>query len=325
MLNTKNIVTKIEDIPSYWIFQHYLNIQEQLTGQDIKIKSIFNPTENTPSFCVYVDTSVMQYKFKDFSTGKQGSKIDLIMYLYDVSFHDATLKIVDDYNEAIKNGNVEHVSLAPEPKWEMNIVKTRKWNEDDAKYWLSFNIGSSILEKFNVRPLDYYTMERFKNNVKEELKFDRKNTYGYFNKSDELIKIYQPFNSKYKFFNVQDYMQGFDQLSYSEDFLVICSSLKDAMCLNSFDFKLDVLAPASENAAIKPYVINNLKTKYKKIITLFDNDEAGQKAIEKYKKLYEINGCYYNRNKDISDATKEHGVQIVKKELKSLLIETLKQ
>ena len=70
MFNTKNLVLNESDIPSYWVFQYYLNLPEPLTGQDVKLTSIFNPNEKTPSFCIYVDQKINQYKFKDFSTGK---------------------------------------------------------------------------------------------------------------------------------------------------------------------------------------------------------------------------------------------------------------
>ena len=70
MFNTKNLVTSERDIPSYWVFRYYLKLDEELTGQDVKIKSVWNPSERTPSFCLYVDKSKMCYMYKDFSTGK---------------------------------------------------------------------------------------------------------------------------------------------------------------------------------------------------------------------------------------------------------------
>jgi hypothetical protein len=72
MLSTKKIAIDVHDVPSYWVFQYYLSLPETLTGQDVKIKSIFNPSERTPSFSIYVDRKSQQYKFKDFSTGIGG-------------------------------------------------------------------------------------------------------------------------------------------------------------------------------------------------------------------------------------------------------------
>ena len=95
------------------------------------------------------------------------------------------------------------------------------------------------------------------------------------------------------------------------------------MCLSSFGYNLEVIAPNSENSVIKPYIIDNLQSKYKRVITLFDNDDAGLKAIDKYKSLYDINGCALTISKDISDAVKAHGFDVVHKHLKPLLKETL--
>ena len=105
MFNTKNLVIEGSDVPSYWVFQYYLNLSETLTGQDVKIKSIFNPSERTPSFCIYVDKSIMQYKFKDFSTGKNGNKIDLVKLMFNLEYPDAMKKIVEDYNIHVKSGD----------------------------------------------------------------------------------------------------------------------------------------------------------------------------------------------------------------------------
>lgn len=95
------------------------------------------------------------------------------------------------------------------------------------------------------------------------------------------------------------------------------------MCLKGFGYNLEVIAPDSENTMIKPYIIENLKEKYKKIITLFDNDDAGRKAIKAYAKAYNINGMAPIICKDISDAVKEHGFEKVHEMLKPLLKETI--
>ena len=90
-------------------------------------------------------------------------------------------------------------------------------------------------------------------------------------------------------------------------------------------YNIEVIAPDSENTMIKPHVIEHLKKKYKKVITLFDNDEAGLNAVEKYANAYKINGFVLTICKDISDAMKEHGFEKVHAHLKPLLKLTLKQ
>jgi 5S rRNA maturation endonuclease (ribonuclease M5) len=95
------------------------------------------------------------------------------------------------------------------------------------------------------------------------------------------------------------------------------------MSLKGFGYNIEVIAPDSENSIIKAYIIQNLKEKYKKIITLFDNDEAGHKAIEKYIETYDINGVSLTISKDVSDAVKEYGFITTHEHLKPLLKKAL--
>tara|TARA_B100001769_G_C22077684_1_gene580481 strand:- start:21 stop:998 length:978 start_codon:yes stop_codon:yes gene_type:complete len=325
MLNTKNLVSRESNVPSYWVFQHYLTLSETLTGQDIKIKSVFNPTERTPSMCIFVDKSIMQYKFKCFSTGKYGSKIDLVKELFNIDYSQAVTRIVEDYNKYAKTNGSGKTDFKIAAKWKIDFIKERGWFNVDADYWLAYNIGSSLLKEYNVRPIDYYNMVKEDTGEIKSLQIKGKHMYGYFDKEGDIYKIYQPLSKRHKFHKVKPYLQGYDQLKYSQPYLVICSSLKDAMCLKSFGLKVEVIAPDSENTIIKPYIVENLKKKYKKVITLFDNDEAGHKAIQKYKEMYNLDGCSLNNCKDISDAVKQHSAQTIANSLRSLLIKTLKQ
>ena len=97
------------------------------------------------------------------------------------------------------------------------------------------------------------------------------------------------------------------------------------MCLKSIGYNIEVIAPDSENTMIKPHIIHYLKKKYKNVITLFDNDDAGKKAVDRYHKVYGINGLVSPLSKDISDAIADHGVTTVHKSLKPLLVNLLKK
>jgi hypothetical protein len=315
MINTKNLAIQITDIPSYWVFQYYLDLNQVLTGQDIKIKSIWNNEDTDPSMCIYVDRIKQVYMFKDFSSGKGGNKINLVQYLFNVNYPVAVEKIIKDYNE---NPSAK-VNLKVEAKWKLDFYKERPWNKDDANYWLQFRIGTTILKKFNVKAIDYYTLIKEDDQL-SQIKIRDSRVYGFCDTQNSLYKVYQPFSKKgRRFFNIFSRMQGLDQLKYDQPYLVICSSLKDAMCLSGFGYNIEVVAPNSENTLIKPYVIENLKNKYKKIITLFDNDKAGKNAITKYKCVYNINGIYLDMSKDLSDSVRDYGFEKVHQQLKPLL------
>jgi len=325
MLSTKNFITEHNEVDSTWVFEYYLDLPESLIGQDIKVKSIFNPAERTPSMFIYYDKSLNEYKFKDFSTGKQGSKIDIVKEIFNLSYSEALFRIIEDYNAFIlKHGSHTKIECKPEARYKVDFVKKQKWTKEDVDFWLSFNIGASTLSEYNVHSLNYYTMIKDDENNFDKITIRNKQMYGYFDKYNKVYKIYQPAQKNYKFIKIERHIQGLDQLKYNKPNLIICSSLKDAMCLKQFNFNVEVIAPDSENTIIKPYVINNLKEKYSKIITLFDNDPAGHNAIEKYKSIYNIHGISLNIEKDLSDAVKLRGVKDIFDPLAKLLSKTLK-
>jgi len=96
MISTKNIIGSINDVPAEWVFEYYLSLSEKLTGQDVKIHSVFK-TEKTPSMFVYFKAENNEYKFKDFSSGKQGNKVTLVSELFNITYATAINKICSDY------------------------------------------------------------------------------------------------------------------------------------------------------------------------------------------------------------------------------------
>ena len=259
---------------------------------------------------IFVDKG--QYKFKDFSTGKGGNKIDLVKELFNMDYSKAVFKIGQDYNKFISDKGVYTQStLKPEAKYKVDGIMTRDWKKHDVKFWLQFNIDAAMLDKYNVKALEYYHMVKGDNKITIQQPY----IYGYFSKND-VYKIYQPRNKKFKFIKVKPQLQGLDQLEYNQPYLIICSSLKDAMCLKQFGYNIEVIAPDSENTIIKPYIIENLKKKYKKVVTLFDNDVAGHNAVHKYRELYNISGTWLYSSKDIADLVKEKGFTDAHKEIK---------
>jgi len=325
MLTTKNKIFDVKHVPSYWVFQYYIDLGQTLSGQNVKIKSIWNTGDTVPSMCIYVDTKRKEYLFKDFSTDKQGDKITFVMELFNLSYPDAIQKIVEDYNEYIANNGKVKLGIKPQKKWKVSYVKKRSWNNLDAKYWLQYNIGSSLLNQHNIHPIEYYNLTQEREEGSKTISISNNYIYGYYNKNQELCKIYQPKNKNNKFLKVKDYIQGFDQLSFNHSILVIASSMKDALCLKSFNYKIDVIAPDSENTIIKPYIINNLKTRYSHIITVLDNDQPGIKAMDKYRSIYNIDGFSIDLSKDFSDSVKDYGMKKVNDEFKEKIKSICKQ
>jgi hypothetical protein len=326
MISTKNLIYDLADVPREWVFEHYLNLTEKLTGQDIKIKSIFNTREKTPSMCVYLDRNNI-YKFKDFSSGNGGDCLTLVQNLFNLPTRGtASFKIIEDYNQYVLNNGFNPIkSYKQHSKFKVTDYEMRHWNTLDQKYWMKYNIGSRLLSKYNVVPLEYYIMEKTdENDVLSSITIKGNYVYGYFKDDGTLYKIYQPKVKDSKFIKVRDYIQGSEQLTYDKPYLIITSSLKDLMAYNKLKISnSESIAPDSENTMIPENIMSSISSKYKGVCVLFDNDEAGIRAAEKYKLKYGFNYIVLNLEKDLSDSIEKHGVEKTRNVLLPLLKEVL--
>jgi len=323
MISTKQLLDDIVNVPSYWIFEFYCEINERLTGQDIKIKSLFKPDERTPSFCIYVKDD--KYKFKDFSSGASGEGVNLVMLMYGLTFGQAAQKILGDYNEYILTGKLNNDlrEFKKQAKYQVRDYTKRSWTKQDADFWTQFRVDSETLNHYNVIPVESYSM--IKEDNSDKLIIAGPNLYAYTRIDGTVYKVYQPKVTDHKFLKVKNYIQGTDQLKFNVPNLVICSSLKDAMCLTKFGYNTEVVAPDSENTVIPNGAMSMYKLKYKAICTLFDNDTAGIKAAEKYQEQYDIPGVIIPMSKDLSDSVRDYGIPETRKVLHPLLKEALKK
>ena len=322
MISTKNLIYDLADVPREWVFEHYLNLTEKLTGQDIKMKSVFNTREKTPSMCIYIDRNNI-YRFKDFSSGNGGDGLTLVQNLFNLSSRGAaSYKIIEDYNQyVLTNGCNTIRSYKQHSKFKVTDYEMRHWNTLDQKYWMGFHIGSRLLSRYNVVPLEYYIMTKTdENDVVSSITIKGNYIYGYFREDGSLYKIYQPKVKESKFIKVRDYIQGTEQLVFDKPYLIITSSLKDLMAYQKLKINnSEAIAPDSENTMIPENIMNNISPKYQKVCVLFDNDEAGIKAAEKYKSKYGFNYVILDLEKDLSDAIKVHGIDKVRDNLLPLL------
>lgn len=317
MFKTKDLVHDIKDVPIPWIFEHYCKLKEKLNGHDVKIKSLFNAKERTPSMCIYFDKAKQMYKYKDFSSGQGGSAIDLVKDLTQLPYHKACQQVVEKFNDYVlhNNGGYNVQEFKQASKYRVEQVVFRSWTSQDQYFWTQFNIGSKLLDQHHVRPLEYYKMTK----DDKELYIRGNYIYGYYKEDGTLYKIYQPKTQDKKFLKIKDYVQGSEQLQ-NHPYLIITSSLKDIMALKSLKLSIDIVAPDSENSVIRKEIMDGYIKSYKKVILLFDYDEAGIKAMERYKELYpEVLTTVLPMSKDPSDSIRDHGAKEVRNRLVPIL------
>ena len=311
MFSLNNFICDVNDVPTEWIFETYLNLPENLTGQRVRINSVFNPFDKDPSMYIYFNTEANCYKFKCFSTGKGGGAVELMMLIWNKDYATTVKTIIKDYTNYLNSGKSFTKKPLSTNQWIVSDYKTRNWNESDAKYWLQFNIGSELLNTYNVKPIYTYTMcNKVNENLTDELfTVTKNNVYGYFNSNNELYKIYQPLNIKKKFLKLGQHIQGIDQLQ-NKKYLVITSSLKDCMAIKSIPgLDVDVIAPDSENTKLSDKIIEKFKSEYKAVVTYMDSDKAGIMSMNYYLEKFNIPFCYIPLSKDFSDMVKDYGIK----------------
>jgi hypothetical protein len=306
MFKSSNFVSDVSTIPSNWIFEYYLKT-EPLRGQRIRIKSIFNEKDSNPSMYIYFSKKTNSYRFKCFSTGKEGTGYDLVHHLLNIPLSEVFPTIRRDYEQFLLSGGDTTEITIEDNSWQVADYTVRQFNMNDAVYWQEYNISDKMLAIYNVKPLASYKMS----NGVESFIIANEFIYGYFQNNGTLYKIYQPKNLKQKFIKQFNFVQGSEQL-FRRDNLVIVSSLKDGMALRSLGLRLDFVAPNSENTMFSDMFISDMKSRYKQIAVILDSDTIGTMYMNKYHDLYQLPFVFIPEEKDIADVVKNRGVSAAK-------------
>lgn len=263
-LEIKDIYNKVSDID---ILTFYFNIT--------KLPCIINSPlrqDNHPSFGLYCSYNGKIY-YKDFAKKDvKGGMIDLVSNYYNLTFSETIYKIYKEVVTNTKNVNISYSNKSISNKVNnqkvTNLnVKIREWKDYDFEYWKQYGISYKTLQFCNVFPISNI----FKN---DNIFTADKYAYVYVEFKDNItsLKIYQPY-SKFKWCNNHNssVWDLWNQLPKKGEYLIITSSRKDAMCIWE-----NTLIPSTslqgEGYPVKSQVIEELKTRFKNIYILYDND-----------------------------------------------------
>ena len=300
-LSKEELLSKYTD---YDIFRHYLGDFE--IGETYR--SPLRTNDKIPSFNVFYSKQYGCLLFKDFA-GRRGDCIRFVQYLLGLrTYYEAINQIDKDMNNSPFIHKTEFID---KPKLEkaytdIKVVKDI-WKNSDLEFWALFGISQPTLELFNVIPIRGYYMNDIYNETKG-LAF----AYIEFKDDEITYKIYRPNASKENKwrtnhpFNVH---QGYTQLPPSGELLIITKSLKDVMCLYEVA-KQSSIGIQSESSYIKDSVIDEYKTRFKKVIILFDNDRQGIDLAKSYTEKYDLPSILIPEEyhcKDFSDLVKNYG------------------
>lgn len=295
----------LSKVSEYDIYAHYL-------GQ-FKVGAIYNSPfrkDKNPSFGIYYSKRTKQLLFKDHGTGECGNVVKFVsLYTGLTNYNDILKDIVKQLNITTDTKLDSSKQYIPSSETVIGIVR-QKFTPTDINYWSQFNISEKTLKKFNVNSIKYYLC----NGIVKGIYKEDNPMYAY--KVYNNFKIYRPLADKYTKWrnNLTEYdIQGYAQLPSKGDTLIITKSMKDVMCL--YEMGIPAISPSSESTFIPNDILEGLKKRFKRIIILFDRDNAGVKYLRKMSLKTGLEGLLVHKKfkaKDISDAIKANSFEEIK-------------
>jgi hypothetical protein len=138
-----------------------------------------------------------------------------------------------------------------------------------------------------------------------------------------MYKLYKPYEKRgRKWIGNPDTgnLQGYNQLPWVGDSLIITKSLKDVMVLSVLGY--NAVATHSESTGLDPVTLKTLEDRFKDITIFYDNDQAGITGAKKLCRAHDFNGIIIPLEyevKDISDFIVKYGYQDTRELLQRLL------
>lgn len=187
-------------------------------------------------------------------------------------------------------------------------IKSKLWNKNDLIYWKQYGWTLEFLNAAKIVPISKFWVDGIKYIITEPTY-----CFNYYIHEDIFRrKIYFPFKQKSRFVSNIDntIVQGWDMLpKLGGDLLIITKAYKDVGTFKAINQY--ACATNNETSFFPEEVVNKLKSRWKRIIIWWDNDNEGIKSGNKYAKLFDLEFIHngINNPKDPSDYYKEKGKQ----------------
>jgi len=255
------------------LLSYYLHVY----SLPIVIKSPLR-VDNHPSFGLKMTDGGSIY-YKDFKTGDHGNIFSLLGKLWDMDIYDVVAKIIKDV-PIIRDSNTPEVQInettasipgATNSNSQL-ACKIRSWKPYDIEYWEQYGCSLPWLQFAQIFPISHMIVTNSNGtfNIPTE-----KYAYVYVEFKDgiESLKFYQPYSVAHKWTNKHDasVWDLWEQLPPTGDKLIIASSRKDAVCVWE-NTGIPSCSLQTESYLPKSQVIDELKSRFKQIYVLYDND-----------------------------------------------------
>jgi hypothetical protein len=276
-----------------------------------------------PSFFIYSPDGE-KVLYRDYATGDKGDIYSLLKNKDNITFSQLLRRIASEKAFQKKEGTFINISSQGKKftKTTRELrVKTRDWQPHDIAYWESYGISLCWLKYAEVYPISHKIIYK---NGQRYVFHAAKYAYVFVERKENNVslKIYQPCveDKRRKWDNSNDgsVVGLWTKVPSIGDRLVICSSLKDALCLWA-NTGIPSIYVQSETTGLSQTAQEALKGRFKHIFICFDNDAPGLLDSEELALRTGFKNVvlpYFEEGKDVSDLYKAKGkeefIKIVK-------------
>ena len=244
-----------------------------------------------PSFSIYMSNGGHIY-YKDHATGERGGLLDLLCNYWNCTFNQVLDKLctilIGNGEITIKPKQIKTLTRKEADQLSKVQVVVRPWRDYDYEYWASYGVEKQWLKYAEIYPISHKIITKKDPETGKSVKHifsSDKYAYCFVERKEGnlSLKIYQPFNKKgFKWCSKMDgsTIGLWTKIPEYGDRVVICSSMKDALCL-SCQCHIPTLCLQGEGYNISETACKELKRRYKRVFICFDTDAPGRKDAEK--------------------------------------------
>lgn len=253
--------------------------------------------------------------FRDFSGHFWGDCFDLVQFRYSCSFFESLQIIASDFNLMDVKKKVAKVVYnyedIPERFSSTTVIGIKKqaFTPADIAFWKSFGLNSKIIAHYGVYSCDAVFL-----NGKIIYRYNKFNPCYAYRFMEGVYKIYFPKKTQGRFLCNTNIIQGYSQLPEKGDLVILSKSLKDVMVLHLLGYA--ACAPQSETQLPAEDFIEDLQSRFKRVLCFYDYDRAGKDMAKEIQDVYNIQPIFLTNGenetinygaKDISDLRRDYG------------------
>ena len=292
------------------LLSHYFGI----TSLPVLINSPLRK-DSHPSFFIYSPDGE-KVLYKDYATGDKGDIYSLLQNKDNLSFSQLLRRIASEKAFQRKEETFTNTSSKGKPFKKTSSgelkVKIRDWKKHDIEYWESYGISLKWLKYAEVYPISHKIVYK---DGQRYVFHAAKYAYVFVERKENNVslKVYQPYiqNKKLKWHTSNDgsVVGLWTKVPQNGNRLVICSSLKDALCLWS-NIGIPAIYVQSETTGLSNTAQEVLKSRFRNIFICFDNDAPGLLDGEELALKTGFKNVvlpYFSEGKDVSDLYKAKG------------------